>query len=56
MKVDMSPAAITRRLRRASELRDLCLSLGKAKPVRGGQHATRQRIADFPKLNRRGKM
>jgi hypothetical protein len=30
MIVDMSVRAITRRLRRASELRDLCRSLGKA--------------------------
>ena len=31
MKVDMSPKAISTRLKRASQLRDLCLSLGKAK-------------------------
>lgn len=30
-KVDMSAKAITTRLKRASQLRDLCLSLGKAK-------------------------
>ncbi|HBR56053.1 MAG TPA: hypothetical protein DEA22_01045 [Blastocatellia bacterium] len=29
-KVDMSSEAITRRLRQASELRDLCLALQKA--------------------------
>ncbi|MCX5896299.1 MAG: hypothetical protein NTZ51_10775 [Proteobacteria bacterium] len=44
MKVDMSPHAITVRLRRVSQLRRLCLSLGKArfagyrpeKPEQGG--------------------
>jgi len=30
MKVDMSPKAISRRLRRVAQLRKLCLSLGKA--------------------------
>jgi len=34
MKVDMSPKAITVRLKRASQLRKLCLSLGKAKPIK----------------------
>ncbi len=32
MKVDMSPQAIASRLRQVSQLRRLCLSLGKAKP------------------------
>ncbi len=31
MKVDMSAQAITLRLKLVSQLRDLCLSLGKAK-------------------------
>ena len=31
--IDMSPQAVTRRLKLASELRDLCLSLAKAKPI-----------------------
>jgi hypothetical protein len=31
--VDMSPEAITMRIRRVSQLRKLCLSLGKARPV-----------------------
>jgi len=31
MKVDMSAQGVTTRLKRASQLRDLCLSLGKAK-------------------------
>ena len=33
MKVDMSPAAVTLRLKRVSQLRRLCLALGKAKVV-----------------------
>ncbi|HEX6639730.1 MAG TPA: hypothetical protein VF215_01385 [Thermoanaerobaculia bacterium] len=33
MKVDMSPHAVTVRLIRVSQLRKLCLSLAKAKPV-----------------------
>jgi hypothetical protein len=35
MKIDMSPRAITARLRLVSELRALCLALGKAKPLAG---------------------
>jgi hypothetical protein len=30
MKVDMSPAAVTLRIHRVSQLRNLCLRLGKA--------------------------
>ncbi|MHC4469424.1 MAG: hypothetical protein ACYTDY_05795 [Planctomycetota bacterium] len=33
MRVDMSPRAISTRLRRVAQLRRLCLSLGKAKPA-----------------------
>jgi hypothetical protein len=33
MKTDMSPHAVTVRLIRVAQLRKLCLSLGKAKPV-----------------------
>ena len=33
MKVDMSESAIAIRLRRVSQLRRLCLSLSKAKPL-----------------------
>lgn len=33
MKVDMSPKAISTRLKLVSQLRRLCLSLAKAKPV-----------------------
>jgi hypothetical protein len=42
MKVDMSPSAVTLRLKRVSQLRRLCLALGKATvlptpPVRGAK-------------------
>lgn len=33
MKIDMSAEAVTARLRRVSQLRRLCLLLGKATPV-----------------------
>jgi len=33
MKVDMSPSAVTLRLKRVSQLRRLCLALGKATVV-----------------------
>ena len=33
MKVDMSPETITIRLKRVAQLRRLCLSLAKARPV-----------------------
>lgn len=33
MKVDMSVAAVTLRLKRVSQLRRLCLALGKATPI-----------------------
>ena len=33
MDVDMSPEAVTIRLKRVSQLRRLCLELGKMKPV-----------------------
>ena len=36
MKTDMSPRAVTTRLRRASQLRRLCVSLGKARSVDSG--------------------
>ncbi len=34
MKFDMSPEAVTARLKLASQLRRLCLALGKARPVK----------------------
>ena len=33
MKVDMSAKAVTARLKQVSQLRRLCLSLAKAKPI-----------------------
>jgi hypothetical protein len=33
MKVDISAKAVTARLKRVSQLRRLCLSLAKAKPI-----------------------
>lgn len=33
MNVDMSPAAVTLRFKRVSQLRRVCLELGKMKPV-----------------------
>lgn len=42
MDVDMSPQAVTARLRRVSQLRDLCLSLARAKAVdEPGSHGAR---------------
>jgi hypothetical protein len=35
MKVDMSPKAVTVRLKRASQLRRLCVALGKSRPIEG---------------------
>jgi hypothetical protein len=40
MKVDMSPAAITTRLKRVSQLRRLTLALGKATPLAGPKPAS----------------
>jgi hypothetical protein len=37
MKVDMSAKAVTARLKMVSQLRRLCLALGKAKPVKTSQ-------------------
>jgi hypothetical protein len=37
MKVDMSPKAISTRLKLVSQLRRLCLSLAKAKPTQVAQ-------------------
>jgi hypothetical protein len=35
MKVDMSAKAVTVRLKRVSQLRRLCVALGKGKPLEG---------------------
>lgn len=48
MKVDMSAKAVTARLQRVSQMRDLALALGKAKPARPAvneQKATEQKTA-----------
>jgi hypothetical protein len=45
MNVDMSPRAITDRLRLASKLAALCLALGKARPVAAESEGQRA-IAD----------
>jgi len=42
MKVDMSPKAITARLKVTSELRDLCIALG-------GERLRKKRLAMLPK-------
>jgi len=46
-EVDMSSEAITRRLQQVSELRDLCLSLKKAKPI------TTERATELRRKNRK---
>ena len=51
MKVDMSPNAVTVRLKRVSQLRRLCLALGKGKPLERPQGSTS--TADAA-ANRRG--
>jgi hypothetical protein len=43
MKADMSPKAITARLRRVSQLRRLCLSLRKAGQVANASRLERAR-------------
>ena len=55
MKVDMSARGVTARLKRASQLRRLCLLLGKAKAVDFDNPSTgsgqRLNPADFEKRN-----
>ena len=41
MKVDMSAKAVTGRLKLTSQLRRLCLSLGRARPVEPGAKAAK---------------
>jgi hypothetical protein len=50
MKVDMSPKAVTVRLKRVSQLRRLCLALGKGKPLEKPQGASL--TADAPATRR----
>jgi len=48
MKVDMSARAVTARLKRVSQLRRLCLALGKSKPVpTDAASRTRERTDGF---------
>lgn len=48
MKIDMSPAAVTRRLRLVDELRELCLSLANTSIGRG----IREKHPDNPVVRR----
>jgi len=48
MKVDMSPEAVTARLKLVSQLRRLCLALGNARPV---DHSARTTCSSGPGLN-----
>jgi len=43
MKTDLSSQAITRRIKAVSELRDLCLKLGKARPMAISEDAPQYR-------------
>jgi hypothetical protein len=43
MKTDMSSQAVTRRIKAVSELRYLCLKLGKARPVAVSEDAPQYR-------------
>lgn len=45
MKVDMSAQSITLRLKRVAQLRNLCLSLGKAKVVNSKSHKPSPKLA-----------
>jgi len=52
MKVDMSAKAVTARLKLTSQLRRLCLSLGKARPVGAAADSaakSAQRLKDHPR-------
>jgi hypothetical protein len=49
MKVDMSPKAVTMRLRRASQLRRLCLALGKGKPIEKPERAGSTVVVPSPR-------
>ncbi|MEW6130516.1 MAG: hypothetical protein AB1757_26010 [Acidobacteriota bacterium] len=51
MKVDMSPEAIDARLTLTSELLNLCLSLGKAKPVPQNSDAPKETAAQNTSSN-----
>jgi len=44
MKVDMSPKAISTRLKLVSQLRRLCLALAKAKPAQSRPPADNEKL------------
>ena len=48
MKIDMSPEAIERRLRLASELRRLCIHLGKGKEIYPKRDLDQDDVRDSP--------
>ncbi len=50
MMVDMSPRAVTARLRLASELRDLCLVLAPRKAPKQGDKAGEKNATGAPSL------
>lgn len=59
-EIDMSSAAITRRLRQASQLRDLSLSLMKAKKahdekIRAAENSAQDRDSDTKEAHREKK-
>jgi len=49
MKADMSPKAVSARLKRVSELRRLCLALGRATPAKP---VSARRTATVPEQTR----
>jgi len=49
MAVDMSARGVTTRLKRASQLRRLCLSLAKAKAASQGTREPSRRVGDEQK-------
>lgn len=52
MKVDMSPEAVTTRLKRASQLRRLCLELGGMKPVASNKKSNDDNVAADPRSSK----
>ena len=51
MKVDMSSRAVTVRLKRVSQLRRLCLALGKTKPITSeAANFSHREQRDYPRL------
>ena len=52
MKVDMSSGAVTLRLKRVSQLRRLCLDLGKARvvPSKGARRTPQEQTESLPSV------